>query len=143
MFGGAIGLAGKFLVGKQDDFRWQINFGNALGRYMGLNSYAGGALNANGKINLTSQYGVLAAYRHVWNNKLYSSFGASFSGADNDMDISGLGVPKSYQSAHTDIIWSPIKRLSLGAEYIWGRRNDESGNDGTLNRVQLSAKYLY
>lgn len=27
-FGGAIALAGKFLVGEQDDFRWQINFGN-------------------------------------------------------------------------------------------------------------------
>jgi hypothetical protein len=38
---------------------------------------------------------------------------------------------------------SVITVMSLGAEYIWGRRADESGDDGTLNRLQFSAKYLY
>ena len=33
--------------------------------------------------------------------------------------------------------------MSVGAEYIWGRRKDESGADGVMNRLQLSAKYLY
>jgi len=110
---------------------------------MGLNSFNVGALDANNDINLTTQYGVLGAYRHVWNDQLRSSFGASFSNADNDTSISGFSVPESYQSAHADIIWSPVSRMSLGAEYIWGRRKDESGDDGTLNRLQLSAKYLY
>lgn len=142
-FGGAIALAGRFLVGAQDDIRWQANYGNALGRYMGLNSFNVGALDANNEINLITQYGVLAAYRHVWNNQLHSSFGASFSHADNDTTISGFAVPESYQSAHADLIWSPIERMSLGAEYIWGRRKDESGEDGMLNRVQFSVKYLY
>lgn len=141
--GGAIGVAGKFRVGDLDDLRWQVNYGNALGRYMGLNSFNVGALDANNDINLTTQYGVLGAYRHVWNDQLRSSFGASFSNADNDTSISGFSVPESYQSAHADIIWSPVSRMSLGAEYIWGRRKDESGDDGTLNRLQLSAKYLY
>jgi len=141
--GGAIGLAGKFMVGNRDDLRWQVNYGNALGRYMGLNSFNAGALDANNEISLTTQYGVLAAYRHVWNDQLHSSFGASYSRADNDPDISGFAVPESYQSGHVDIVWSPIARMILGAEYIWGRRRDESGDDGTLNRVQLSAKYLY
>jgi hypothetical protein len=102
-----------------------------------------GALDATNQIVLTTQYGVLGAYRHVWNERFHSSFGASFSSADNDTAISGLAVPESYQSAHADIIWSPINRMSLGAEYIWGRRADESGDDGTLNRLQFSAKYLY
>jgi len=141
--GAAISLAGMFLVSGSDDFRWQVNYGNALGRYMGINAFNVGALTADGTIELTTQYGALAAYRHVWNDKLHSSFGASFANADNDTDISGLAVPKSYQSAHADIIWSPIERLSFGAEYIYGRREDESGDDGTLNRLQLSAKYLY
>lgn len=37
---------------------------------------------------------------------------------------------------------SVIRVMSLGAEYIGGR-TDESGDDGTLNRLQFSAKYLY
>lgn len=141
--GAAVSLAGKFLVRGRDDIRWQVNYGDALGRYMGINAFNVGALNAVGEIELTTQYGALAAYRHFWNDKLHSSFGGSFANADNDTDISGFDVPKSYQSAHADIIWSPIERLSFGAEYIYGRREDESGDDGTLNRLQLSAKYVY
>lgn len=141
--GGAIGLAGKFKVGDRDDVRWQANYGNALGRYMGLNSFNVGALDSNGEIDLITQYGILAAYRHVWSDKLRSSFGASFSQADNDIDISGTAVPESYQSMHANLVWSPFSRLDLGAEYIYGRRKDESGDDGKLNRFQFSAKYPY
>ena len=141
--GGAISLAGKFTLSDGDDFRWQINYGNALGRYMGLNSFNVGALDASSNIVLSTQYGVLAAYRHMWNDRLHSSLGVSFSAADNDTGISGFAVPRNYQSAHADIIWSPVNRMSIGAEYIWGRREDESGDNGTLNRLQFSAKYLY
>lgn len=142
-FGSAIALAGKFRIGDQDDIRWQINYGDGLGRYLGMNSFNVGTLDANGEINLTTQYGVLAAYRRVWNGSMHSSFGASFSDADNDTAISGFDVPESYQSAHVNLIWSPIRRMNLGAEYIWGRRKDESGNDGELSRIQFSAMYLY
>ena len=68
---------------------------------------------------------------------------ASCARADNNTAISGFGVPESYQTAHADVIWSPAERMSIGAEYIWGRRKDKSGDDGMLNRLQLSAKYLY
>ena len=141
--GGAISVAGKFERSDGDDVRWQVNYGNALGRYMGLNSFNVGALDATNKIVLTKQYGALVAYKHLWTDQLHSSVGASFSGAANNTAISGFAVPKNYQSAHADIVWSPIDRMSLGAEYIWGRREDESGDDGTLNRLQFSAKYLY
>lgn len=141
--GGAISIAGKFTLNDLDDLRWQVNYGNALGRYMGLNSFNVGTLDASNEIVLTTQYGVLAAYRHRWSDRLHSSLGASFSSAENDAAVSGFAVPANYQSAHADIIWSPVNRMSIGAEYIWGRREDESGDTGMLNRLQFSAKYLY
>lgn len=141
--GGAISIAGQHRMGDDDDLRWQVNAGNGLGRYMGLNAFNVGALDADGNIELTPQFGVVAAYRHRWSKQLHSTFGLSFAEADNDTAISGLDVPRSYQSAHANIIWIPIKRMSIGAEYIWGRREDESGADGVLNRLQLSAKYVY
>lgn len=141
--GGAIGIAGKLNVGGRDDFRWQLNAGNALGRYLGLNAFNAGALDADGNINPLRQYGIVGAYRHVWSDTLYSTFGASFARADNDTSISLMAVPRSYQSAHLNLIWSPVGRMTVGAEYLWGRRVDESGDDGVLNRVQLSAKYVY
>lgn len=141
--GTALGLAGKLQVATRDDLRWQINAGNALGRYLGLNAFNVGALDDFGRINLTMQYGLLAAWRHVWNDRLHSTFGASFARADNDTALSGLDVAESYQSLHADVIWSPVTRMSLGAEYIRAWRKDESGADGALNRLQFSAKYLY
>lgn len=141
--GAGLGMAGKFTVGDGDDVRWQVNYGNALGRYLGLNSFNVGALSATNQIELTTQYGMFAAYRHLWNDRLHSSFGVSYSGADNDTVNSGFAVPEHFQSAHADIIWSPVDRMSVGAEYIWGRRKDESGDTGTLNRLQFSAKYVY
>ena len=141
--GGAIGLAGQHRLGADDDFRWQLNFGNGLGRYLGLNAFNVGTLDADNKIELIPQFGVYAAYRRRWNDQLHSSFGMSIAEADNDTAISGIDVPKSYQSAHVNVVWTPIARMSIGAEYIWGRREDESGADGTLNRLQFSAKYLY
>ena len=141
--GGAISIAGQHRLGGDNDVRWQLNMGNALGRYMGLNAFNVGALDASGNIELTPQYGAFAAYRHRWTSQLHSSFGLSFAEADNDTAISGLDVPKAYQSAHLNIIWVPIPRMSVGAEYIYGRREDESGADGVMNRLQISAKYVY
>ena len=108
-----------------------------------MNSFNVGALNATDEIVLTTQYGLLGAFRHRWTDRLHSSIGASLSRADNDTLISGFAVPRRYESAHADIIWSPLNSMSIGAEYIWGRREDESGDNGTLNRLQFSAKYLY
>lgn len=142
-FGSAIAFSGRFRIGEQDDFRWQINYGDAMGRYMGMNSFNVGALNASGEINLTSMYGGLAAYRHVWNDNMRSTLGVSFSHAENDTALGGFAVPESFESVHANFIWSPIERMSLGAEYIWGRRMDENGNDGKMNRLQLSAIYQY
>jgi hypothetical protein len=141
--GAALGLAGRFKIGGFDDLRWQVNYGNALGRYLGLNAFNAGALDEDGRIELTTQYGAFAVYRHAWNERLHSSFGASFAHADNDVAISGFDVAKSYQSAHADLVWKPGSRITLGAELIWGRREDESGADGMLQRLQLSARYRY
>ena len=141
--GGAVSVAGKHLLDNGNDLRWQLNAGNALGRYMGLNAFNVGALDADGRIELTPQFGAFAAYQHAWNYEWRSLIGASIAEADNDVAISGLDVAKSYQSLHANIVWSPYPRMSIGAEYIYGRREDESGADGVLNRLQLSAKYLY
>ncbi|WP_285765347.1 DcaP family trimeric outer membrane transporter, partial [Biformimicrobium ophioploci] len=48
--GYAISLSGKYQFGK-DDIRFMYNYGNAIGRYMGLNAFRGGAIDASGDID--------------------------------------------------------------------------------------------
>jgi hypothetical protein len=37
-----------------------------------------------------------------------------------------------------NLIWNPVERLYLGAEYLFGTRENISGDRGEANRVQIS-----
>jgi len=50
-------------------------------------------------------------------------------------------MAKSYQSGHLNLIYSPTARFSIGGELIYGSKELENGNDGTLNRFLMSIKY--
>lgn len=140
-FGAAVSLSGKLRVGPRDDLRFQANFGNGLGRYMGLNSYNVGVLDVPNEIERITQYGGFAAYRHFWTETVRSTLEYSISQADNDVALTGSGEPKRFMDVHVNLLWSPVPNLTFGIEYYWARREDEGGNDGHLHRVQASAKH--
>ncbi len=142
-FGAAVSLSGKLQIGTRDDVRFQANFGDGLGRYLGLNSYNVGVLDASNKIDPITQFGGFAAYRHFWTENLRSTVEYSMSKADNDITRTGPDEPRQFQDTHANLLWSPVPKLTFGIEYYWAQRKDEGGNDGDLNRVQVSAKYDY
>lgn len=140
--GYAVSFAGKIPVGDGgDDIRLMVNQGNALGRYMALNGFRSGVIEADGGIDLIDQWGVFAAYRHVWNSKWRSSLVLSTAQADNPDEAGDQAA--QYDSVHTNLIYSPASMLDLGAEAIYGRKELESGDSGSLNRLQLTAIYKF
>jgi hypothetical protein len=38
---------------------------------------------------------------------------------------------------------SPIDHMDIGAEYLWGQRDNKNGDVGTARRIQVSTKYLF
>ena len=54
----------------------------------------------------------------------------SFSGSDLD----------TVQTIHGSLFWKPIKRLTFGAEVIWGEREDADGSDDDAVRLQTSVQ---
>ncbi len=143
--GYAVSVAGKWKLG-DDDLRFQMNYGNALGRYMGLQTYRDGVIEDDGGIDLITQVGGFVAYRHMWDAKTRSNLVLSASSADNP-SIVPADTPSSYQSAHANLLYSPTDNLTLGGEYIYARKTIEgtvNGDDsGTLNRLQFSMKYAF
>lgn len=129
-----------------DDLKVQLNAGNALGRYMGLQSYRDGMIEDSGDIELIDEIGGFIAYRHFWNDQWRSSVVLSASSADNPDDVAAT-TSKSYQSLHLNLLYSPIAALTLGAEFIHASRNIEgevNGDDsGELDRLQFSVKYVF
>jgi hypothetical protein len=141
--GFGISVAGKFNVGEKDDFRWMVSGGKGLGRYVGLNIVNGAVLDENNELEAIDTLSAFLAYRHFWTDRFRSSVALGWFSADNPTELTGLNVTKEAQSLHANFIWTPLPKLDLGVEYIFAKREIESGADGDLNRFQFSAKYAY
>lgn len=142
-YGYAISLAGKIAIGDSgDDLRVMVNQGNALGRYMGLNAFRAGVITANGSVDLIDEWGMFIAYRHLWNEQWRSSLSLSAAGADNPADA-GATAAKQYQTLHANLVYKPVAALDLGGELIYGDKELENGDSGSVTRLQFSAKYTF
>jgi hypothetical protein len=42
-----------------------------------------------------------------------------------------------------NLIWSPTARMEVGSELLWGRRENEDGEQGDATQLQIAAKYLF
>ena len=145
VYGYGLSFAGVWQLGA-DDLRLQLNAGNALGRYLGLQTYRDGVIEDNGDIDLIDSVGGYIAYRHFWAPKWRSSLVLSASSADNPSGVADT-TAAAYQSAHANLIYAPVAALNFGIEYIHAIKAIErpvNGDDsGDIDRLQLSAKYSF
>ncbi|MFW6339485.1 MAG: hypothetical protein ACOC0Q_01310 [Wenzhouxiangella sp.] len=117
--------------------------GPGIGRYLGLNTANDAVLDAGGDLEAIDAYGGFVSYRHFWSDQWRSNFTLSAFRADNDTNLSGFGVTETAESAHVNLIYQANSRLRFGAEYIYGRREVESGASGNMNRLQFSTIYAF
>jgi hypothetical protein len=126
-----------------DDFRANVNAGNAIGRYQLSGFFPDGYVDATGKVRLARSKSAYAAYRHFWSATLRSSLILSASGTDTPGGGTFNGFDKSARSAHVNLISSPIPRVNLGMELIYERRTVVDGDFGALRRLQFAAQYFF
>lgn len=101
--------------------------------------------NANGKIEQNEAFGVQVGGTYKFNEKLRSTlaYGALF--ADDGTDYARLNTAANEEvyQAWINFIYSPVKPLDLGVEYINGKRDTFAGDSYKDNRVGLMAKYSF
>jgi len=140
-WGGAISVAGVVPTVGKDDVRFTVSAGNAIGRYAN-GFFSDGVVVSDGQVRLAKQWLWYAAYRHFWTDTLRSNVVLSNANAGNP-----TGTPattnRSTQSAHVNLIWSPVTSTDFGVEYIAANRRTEDGQSGHLSRLQVSAKYSF
>jgi hypothetical protein len=141
--GGALSLAGRVKITGQDNLRFTLNYGNALGRYIALNAFNTGSIDNMGNIELTDIYSGFLSYQHWWNQKLRSSFTYSIATADNDLTRVPGSVTEWIDTFHANMLWSPVLQMTFGLEYIHAYRQLEDDRDGDLHRLQFSAIYNF
>ena len=100
---------------------------------------------SNGKIAQNEAFGVQVGGTYKFNEKLRSTlaYGALF--ADDGTDYATLNSTANEEvyQAWINFIYSPVKPLDLGVEYINGKRDTFAGNSYKDNRVGLMAKYSF
>ena len=128
----------------KNNLKFMLTQGKGLGRYVGLN-IANGAVYDGQELHAIDSTSGFVSYQHHWNSQWRSTFLYSFFSADNDIQLVPIsGDPtESSTSYSANLLYSPVKKLTFGAEYKVGTRETQSGLKGDLNRLQLSAKYAF
>ena len=99
----------------------------------------------NGKIEQNEAFGVQVGGTYKFNEKLRSTlaYGALFADDSTDYATSNPTANEEVYQAWINFIYSPVKPLDLGVEYINGKRDTFAGNSYKDNRVGLMAKYSF
>ena len=139
-FGWGLSAAGRLNVG-DGDLRFSVSGGEGLGRYIGLNLVASGAVDPlSGDVEAIPSYGGHIAYRHPLSENTRFSVGVSQLSVDNPDFVLG-SISDRARSAYGAFFWDPIPKVTFGLEGLIGDRRTEDGTDGALRRATFSAKY--
>ena len=140
--GWGLSLSGKFALGR-DDLRWMVHHGDGMGRYIGLNFSNAAVIDNQNELENIATTGGFVAYRHYWSERWRSTAVLSYLEVDNPVQFTGMNASESTWSGQVNLLYSPVKPLTFGIEYLMAERDIESGLSGRLNRFQLSGKYVF
>jgi len=140
---GGLTLGGKWVMGDTDTLHYQLTGGEGISRYIGLGITADTAYDAARDELATT--GVLAGYvgwRHAFTPKLRTNLIYARSDYDNDGTLGPL-VTRSVQSIRGNVFYTPMPKVDVGAELMYGVREIEDGRKGDISRVQFTTKYSF
>jgi hypothetical protein len=140
-------FSGKFLIGR-DDLRFTLIGGDAIGRYVALNAADDAVLEADGSLEAISGLAGSIAWRHVftpqWRTNLMFSYGEyDYGNSLAPSLVGGFSPTESTLSWAINTFYSPVPKLDLGLEYRHAERELENGVDGSMGRLQATAKYSF
>ncbi|MDR3606155.1 MAG: DcaP family trimeric outer membrane transporter [Oligoflexia bacterium] len=87
-------------------------------------------------------WGIVAYYDRYWNDHFSTSVGYSRTQVSNRSFQAGDAF-HSGEYASINLLYTPVKNVLMGAEYLWGRRVDNNFNSGDDTRTQVTFKYSF
>lgn len=135
--GWGVSLSGHINTFGSDRFILGGTYGDGIGRYMlGLDPQSAGVLDADGNLDIRSNFGAYLMYQRYWNESFRSNFGYGVAYSD----------PENYQDGDTfdnssfamgNLIWQVLPFMSVGIEYNYGSRENKDGEDFDNHRFIL------
>ena len=141
VLGWGLNLASSINVCEHDSFQTQLTYGEGIFRYMNddfVNNDA--AFDSSGNLKAIPCFGATAGYTHQWTDVLRSTATYGYVHLNNE----GPQGPDAYDTTHyasLNLVWQLRKRLSIGLEGLYGKKETQNGATGDVWRIQMGLVY--
>lgn len=136
--GFGIGVGGNYKLTDKDVLMGQYTrVDGDIDQLYGSNGYAIDP--ANGAITFDMNQGLVLGYARTFSDKLRGNLSYGMNRGKSAQALDN----RTLQQLFVNVIYSPIKNVELGAEYIRGERRTFASQTGTLSRFDLMARYSF
>jgi hypothetical protein len=147
--GWAMSLSGRAALSwwdKRDSFQFQLNYGEGYGRYVNDLANIGGQDavfdQQTGQLTALPVFASYIALQKWWSESTRSTFNYGYVAIDNTASQASDDYHKT-QRFSGNFIWSPTPRVDVGAELLFGSRQNKDGQKSSARQLQVSATYRY
>jgi len=126
-------------LGAKDNFKFTVQYGDGYGTQLKGGPKEGAFNTVNSELETIGVFGSFGGIQHFWSDRWRSNLVYGYVNSDNPGFVSGDTFDNTNYVA-ADLIWNPYKKVTLGVEYLWGRRENKDGASGTDNRFIFSSK---
>ena len=142
IFGWGLMAATSLNVFEKDSVQGQLTYGHGYFRFINDNfTYSGfnggdAAFDSNGDLVALPCFSAMAGYTHHWTDKFRSTATFGYVNLDNATSQGPLAYHETTYSS-LNLIYSIRKRLTIGLEGLYGRKEVKSGDNGDVFRIQV------
>ncbi len=149
--GYGVNLSGKIktpVINEKDNLKFQVNYGEGIGRYIndlqltGTETFDAAIDAGNDSIDPLEAMGGYVSYQMVFSDKWRSNLTGGYVYVDQPGYQPATAMESTKYGA-ANLIWSPVSKLDLGIEFLYGERKNNDGNEGDASRVQGSVRYMF
>jgi len=138
-FGGRVGMPDIL----EDDFlQFQLTYGEGIGSL--FNDFPPDAVYdaARNDLEPLDTLGLLFGYQHWWSPTFYSLGSYGWLKQDN-LDVQLPSAYKETSYGSLNLVWTPDPRWLLGAEVVYGSREDKDGESGSNVRTVITGRFNF
>lgn len=143
--GWGVSFSGReYIIKEKFYISWLGSYGDGWGSNVisTLGTNATAILNPDGKLETMQAWSLMGGFTYSISQTLVTNVSTAWFAIDPSVYRSPDAI-KSGHSLHANIIWSPIKSVNAGVEFMTLNRNNGDGASGNGNRLQLMIKYLF
>jgi hypothetical protein len=140
-FGWGTNLAAVLSAFGRDSAQAQVTYGEGLFRYINDDFFNNdAAFDSDGDLEPIPYFGGMVGYTHHWNDAFRSTASYGYTHLDNTASQAGTAYHRTHY-ASGNIMWQLRKRLSVGAEVLYGSKETKNNADGDVFRFTLGMVY--